>query len=319
MHGWLRGQDGARRAGGGRLALGLAALLVVGAITVAPAVARDPHLHQVGSSLVIPSTGTQASQLAFNLDGDALGTKDNRLGSFLVTLATSVGLDVQAAMDDAVDSGTAVALHAIATSSVVNDRTAAWRVYTGKPTTTPKFDGTGRFRVDTGAPRGTWLHGRFVRHRFTGGPGTVNLQLALGPDQPPISLRLAGARIAATCTARACTKGVVGGGVSMSQIQSVFLPALASVLQHAVTESCGTPSVSCTEPGSTILALFDQSPQDGAVSVTEVESNGIITSLLAPDLDLHRANGKRGKDGVKDSLSVGVGFSAVKATFTEPS
>jgi hypothetical protein len=47
-------------------------------------------------------------------------------------------------------------------------------------------------------------------------------------------------------------------------------------------------------------------------------SNNLIKNVFAPDLDLFKANGHRGTDGTADSLSIGLGFEAVSAVFTQP-
>ena len=62
------------------------------------------------------------------------------------------------------------------------------------------------------------------------------------------------------------------------------------------------------------------SATDNIVDVCEVSTNTLVQSLLAPDVQLFDSTGayKPNKDkttAVKDSLSVGLGFTAVGATF----
>ena len=54
--------------------------------------------------------------------------------------------------------------------------------------------------------------------------------------------------------------------------------------------------------------MFDAN-QDGVITEEELRGNAIIQSLLAPDLDLLE------DDGVPESISLGVGFACVGATF----
>jgi hypothetical protein len=49
------------------------------------------------------------------------------------------------------------------------------------------------------------------------------------------------------------------------------------------------------------------------ITSEELRENSLTQAVLAPDLDLVNANGRPGQDGVKDALSVGLGFEAVRA------
>jgi hypothetical protein len=82
-------------------------------------------------------------------------------------------------------------------------------------------------------------------------------------------------------------------------------------------------SICITATSKTVLELLDKNPVDGNVTASEIENNTLIQSLLASDIDLLDANGTyqsdpAKRDGEKDSLSIGIGFTTVKATFTAP-
>ena len=64
---------------------------------------------------------------------------------------------------------------------------------------------------------------------------------------------------------------------------------------------------SCTNPDGTTGA-----PHDGKVGTCEIAANPLVKNLFANDLDLFDAAGTFGpdQDGVRDSLSFGVGFTA---------
>jgi hypothetical protein len=68
--------------------------------------------------------------------------------------------------------------------------------------------------------------------------------------------------------------------------------------------------------GIAVLNLFDTN-HDGSISTAEVENSALIHSLFAPDVDLFDATGAFHPltDNVKDSVSVGFGFTCVPATF----
>ena len=57
--------------------------------------------------------------------------------------------------------------------------------------------------------------------------------------------------------------------------------------------------------GNTMHALFDSAPNDCSISASELQNNGIIMSLLQPDLTI---NGQ-------PALSFGVGFTTVRGDF----
>jgi hypothetical protein len=59
-------------------------------------------------------------------------------------------------------------------------------------------------------------------------------------------------------------------------------------------------------------ALFDTN-DDLVISADELRDNSLMQSLLAPDLDLFKGNGKPGQNGKPDSLSLGIAFDAVHA------
>ena len=67
------------------------------------------------------------------------------------------------------------------------------------------------------------------------------------------------------------------------------------------------------------MALFDEN-EDGMVTEEELRANALIESTVGnPDLDLFDGDGQfdPNVDGVKDSLSLGLGFTAVGARVVE--
>jgi hypothetical protein len=66
-----------------------------------------------------------------------------------------------------------------------------------------------------------------------------------------------------------------------------------------------------------MLSLFDEN-HDFQITTEELAGNSLLAVLLTPDVDLFRANGKPGHDGVADALSFGIGFTVKTAVFTEP-
>jgi hypothetical protein len=71
-----------------------------------------------------------------------------------------------------------------------------------------------------------------------------------------------------------------------------------------------------------LLMTFDQARtgnNDGSIEPNEVVNNALVVALLGPDLDLFDAMGNfnPNTDGVQDSISLGVGFTAVQAIFPD--
>jgi hypothetical protein len=107
---------------------------------------------------------------------------------------------------------------------------------------------------------------------------------------------------------------MLNGGISATEIHTTLVPAIAKMLDNTV--------VSMGMGYMNILAFFDQSAtgnNDGRIEPAEVENNGLVKLLLSPDLDLFDAQGNLSPntDGVYDSLSFGIGFTAVEAVFPD--
>jgi hypothetical protein len=121
------------------------------------------------------------------------------------------------------------------------------------------------------------------------------------------------------------TGGKLGGAITEEALNDDILPALHTILGDTIAEDCTATSAPCCADGSTgqlLIDLFDESePQDCMVTLEELKNNSLISSLLAPDVDLFngepvQANFDPRQDGVKDSLSLGIGFEAVGGVFT---
>jgi hypothetical protein len=107
------------------------------------------------------------------------------------------------------------------------------------------------------------------------------------------------------------TNGVIHGALKQSDVDGVLIPALASNLTQLVKAS---PCLAdCMAAKS-----FDTSPADGTVSATEVKGN--LTQALTADIDLYDSSGKWAPSAANanpDSMTIGIGFTAKKATFSE--
>jgi len=285
----------------------------------------DPNPY-VMDSVNVPTTNAEASSADFGLDLNGDGGVDNQLGRVLATLKMS-NIDAQAALDEAVATGSIILLGDMTTTSFDAASGAGFSIYIGDaPGTDPCTDpldvttcglhlnGSTTFDIKAGTPTNGTVAGSFAGGTFTGGPGTLNLQIALSSGSP-IDIALQDARAKITdITATTITQGVIGGSVLKTDIDSKILPAVADLITPIVTEECAPAGgqCNCTAGGSaeTVLGLFD-ADNNCEVTLAEIQSNAIITSLLAPDIDTDG-------DDVEDAVSLGASITAVGAVFTKP-
>jgi hypothetical protein len=270
--------------------------------------------HYVTNSFSFGSDASSAT-MGFDLNGDH--QVDNQLGK-IVSALTGMGFDLPSAVSTSLTSGASVTLNSLRTTSLSNAKSASWLVLSGKPKAHPGLTGHGKFAVDRSVPSATKLSGRIKRGTFLGSGGTIPLRLGLIPGEPPIALKVVDAHLQAHCTASACTQAKLGGAITEKQVNSTIMPGLADFLTATVAQTCSAASpTTCSTTAQTIISLFDTN-HDYVISTSEVKNNNIVGSLFLPDLDLFKANGHRGTDGKADSLSLGLGFTAVKASFKQP-
>jgi hypothetical protein len=321
------------------------------------------HYHYVANQVNVPTNNTQARAYGLDLNGD--GTVDNQLGMVLGTLS-SMGFDIQGNINTSVAEGGIVVLVDFQTKDFNSSAGAGVSAFLGANPNPPacagsadKFactgsgstlscsgcqkslTGTASFDIASGSPTNAALAGKIVGGTFTGGPGDLALQIAIG-GQTPIELDLIGARAKASmisATAIGATThpnntgglsmsngGVtLGGAITQDDLNNKIIPQIQQQLGPIILRDCcgaasspggatcnpnGTPPCGCTDgsTGKTILGLFDTAPKDCTVSVTEIQTNSLIMSLLAPDVTI----------GGKMALSLGVNITAVGATFTPP-
>jgi hypothetical protein len=285
--------------------------------SMAPCVGKacKVHLKYVTDTMTVPISAAEARAVGFDLDGD--GVADNALGMFFSVMADQ-NLDFYGALNSSIQSGHVVMLHSLVARALNQDAAATWRVYYGKPKASPVFDGTGRFAVDPAAPTSSKLIGPLTHRAFTSHRGTIPLRIAFASNQPVMELHLLAARIASTCTALRCTNGRLGGAIRKTEFNAEFYPALAALFASEIGPSCteSTPA-ECSDMAKNLLQIFDAN-HDYVITAQEMRDDSLIKAILAPDLDLFAANGKPGHDGVADSISLGLGFTAVKAGFALP-
>lgn len=296
----------------------------------------------VVSKIYMPTTAAQANMFGLNLDGDEQGRPDNALGQILSTLAGQAGgsFNLQDAIDEQVNMGDIILLANVQATALTTASGVGTTIYLGdNPGTAPcvdandmvcglHLDGSTTFDVAAASPGRDMatLVGQIIGGQLKGGPGSVTIELSLVQGGDALVVNLVGARVeVGAVTADTMTGGKLGGAITEEALNDDILPALHTILGDTIAEDCTATSAPCCTDGSTgqlLIDLFDESePQDCTVTLDELKNNSLISSLLAPDVDLFngepvQANFDPRQDGVKDSLSLGIGFEAVGGVFT---
>jgi len=300
-------------------------------------VPEGTHYHFVANAVFVPTSNTQARDYGLDLNGD--NTVDNQLGMVLSTLA-GMGFDIQATIDTAVAEGSIILLADFQTKDFSNTTAAGIQVFLGenempaacnagemyntmtKTGCKHHLDGSGMFSIAASSPSNAALGGKIVNGTFTGGPGDLSLQIALGGTDA-IKLDLIGARAKASMISEngigmGTSGGVVfAGAVTKDDIDNKVIPAIQTQLVPIIARDCtmlsNPPMCGCAadSTGKTILGLFDTgnvnpAVHDCMVTVDEIKNNSLIVSLLAPDVTI---NGKM-------ALSLGIKATAVKGAYT---
>jgi hypothetical protein len=279
------------------------------------------HYHFVANKVFVPTSSTESREYGLDLNGD--GTVDNQLGATLAALKSQANFDVQATIDTSVSQGSIILLVDFQTKDFTSSSAAGIEVFLGKdPMPAPcngsadttcghHLDGTGMFTVDPNGPQNAALAGKIVGGTFSGGPGNLSLQLAIGGTNP-IQLNLIGARVKASgISETGITSAILAGAVTKDDIDTKIIPAITPQLATTIMRDCNMPTMppgcGCTSgsTGATIISFFDAN-KDCMVTTDELKMNSLVMSLLQPDVTI---------DG-QMALSIGIKATTVKGTYT---
>ncbi len=265
----------------------------------------------VSDKLLLPTTQAQTEMYALNVDGDAQGQVDNKFGDLLTLLLSAApSLELQSNLDQAVTAGQLVSLHVMKTDDPSADSNVSWSIFQGQmPQSPPIFDGADNLMIDSASPVNLPINGSLTGGHFSGGPGTSRIKIFL-MDQT-VDVNLVGIRLETDVSSAGCANGKMGGGVTVDEFRGTVLPAIAAGLNQIIKVNDAV--------SSTLLQAFD-SDNNGSITTDELEGNPILMIAISPDLDLFDASGNfnPNQDGVKDSYSLGIGFTCVPAVFTAP-
>jgi hypothetical protein len=292
------------------------------------------HYRYVIDSIAFPSTAEQAQELGLDLDGDPQGRPDNTFGYILATLYGQTVVDPQDAMDEAISTGVSITLLDLqATSLSVAQDVGVWvslgidpmpAACAGEADTVcgRHLSGEAEFGIDPDTPTDPVMHGHLVSGKAVGGPGRIAIDLAFGAGEP-VRVELLGARIEMIVHETGVMDGKLGGGITR-QSQEVIAAAALGVVTDVVERDCPNDTPPCCVEGTTgetLVDLYDDCAEGSTTCNCRVDESelrqfcGLGTCYPTPDLDLLDANGTFNprSDDVKDSLSIGVGITAVPA------
>jgi hypothetical protein len=271
--------------------------------------------HYVIDKHILPVSNAQARELGLDLNDDA--TVDNQLGLVMATFVGQ-GIETQPGADRAIDRGEILTLVDLEANGFA-DGDARFALYTGEnPQPSPcangadtvcrrHLDGNGTFDVAS-APDAP-LVGELAGGVLLTEAGRLHVGLSL--MSAPTTYELLGARVKVTSPSDAeITSGVIAGAITQSDVDLVLIPSWALEIDAIVAADCpgAPPTCGCAggSQGGVYHSLYDAN-QDCSVSAQELRTNSLIMSLLAPDVTIEGA----------PAISLGFGFTAKKATYTE--
>jgi hypothetical protein len=274
-----------------------------------------PHDFVV-TSLTLPQ---QRSDFAYDLDCD--GRTDNQLGSIVAALVNQE-TDPQGPIDQAINSGDLIALLRVTAEDLHSAQHAGATWLGGKPAPQPVFTGAGHFTVDDSIPESD-LFGPIFQGSFTSNPVGVSPPIAL-----PLRLRLPNATVTLPLEAahiqfavdNGHVTGQVNGVMRAEELAAIVLPAFAALFTQQIHDDPAAhlqlqsifDTGGCSDDGVPAKA------NDNVITLCELLQNQIIQNIFSDDITLFDPDGtydpQPGKKP-RDSLSIGVGFTAVQASF----
>jgi len=295
----------------------------------------------VTNAVMVPQ---QRSDYAIDLNGD--GRVDNQLGNIIGALEGQM-LHVQDGVNAATTDGTLIVLMTETSSDAAfqSDSCATAQVQVGQTQAMPDYSGSGHFTVDSGQQGGTF-NGPIKLGKFSSAPPAttthpieVDIKLPLVSGADPVTLKVNGAHLQFTRGADGkITGGQLNGAIKNSDVQTQIIPNVAALLTKKIKDD-STPPNMLSSGDMQILSIFDNGGKadaactagtcknpdgtcatkgDNKIDICEVSTAGLIQNVLAPDVQMFDASGAYApnKDNtMKDSLSLGLAFTAVGATF----
>jgi len=288
----------------------------------------DHHPYAI-DSILLPTNDSESQALGLDIDGDH--EVDNGLGT-VIALLSSNGNDPNAALTDQIDEGDIIHLADVQARGLDAAEDVGMFVWSGANPQPPAcidtldtvcrrhFTGTGSFDVTTATPQETMIFGEIANGHFSGSSGVIFLEVPVIVGAAPLTLKVIGAHAEVDVGDTGLTEGRLGGAVPDTYMQAEVLPQIADAIATVTARDCFGTSPNCCDAdsdGETVVNLFD-TDADCEVQLQELYDSSLLDIVLAPDVDLLDEEGLDGSDGEDDSLSLGIGFSAVRAIYETP-
>jgi|GEM_PF-2177764 len=277
------------------------------------------------------------SDYVYDVDGD--GNPENRYGVLVMSdtnMVTPSAFIDEIAVNQSITSGKQLALLELRTTdgTFMSDGAATSVLRAAFPKV-PALDGTDQLTVLTAVTPvqfdGSLSGGTFtsVPSATSKDPHTLHLLLATAGLLVPVTL--VATHVSYHVTSSGVMMGQLNGAIANATIQTETIPAMATAMTQAIASGMGI-NFKIFDTGDTVNPCDAGMPNDlsaggmcgcavagdNIIAPCELSQSGFIQALLAPDLDLYDNNGQFKPDPAlvsKDSLSVGLGFVAVPATY----
>lgn len=311
---------GADLGGGGDLAVAPADLSVV----------AGGKYQYATSAIKLPGSGA-----SFAFDADGSGKKKNQLKSIVQTIAVA-GFDLQGTVDKAVLAGDVIQLLEVHAKDLKDADPVSCSIVPAASGTMPSFDGSDHFTPAKGAIAAN-LQGRISAGQLGTTPPPKLTQATvqkLGFQLPllgaALPLTLYGVQVVGAIDKNGMMNGEVHGVVRKKDVDSEIIPAIAAAITleiHADPNGMATKQlIGLFETGDVSKMKCDANmadccatnPKTCKILPEEVAGNFLIQSVLKPDVQMFDNGGSYipVADGANpDSLTVGLGFTGVKASF----
>ena len=158
------------------------------------------------------------------------------------------------------------------------------------------FSGGGAFSSDTSS-KGMAFDGKITSGKIEMGPASG--KLVIPTETANINIPLEGVKITGKITGDKITDGVLNGGIPVDQIKTIYGP-LAKILNAELKNA--TPATA-----KMMKDLLD-TDKDGTITEKELTNNTLLSAAFSADIKVKDKSGKE-----VDAVSLGVGFTAVKA------
>jgi hypothetical protein len=269
----------------------------------------------------VPETTNEAVTAALDLDRD--GQPDNALGGLLAAMHGAFDVSIAADQMALVEAGRILELVGIDAASLDDATGVPVLVSRGADLdgdAADNFSGAEPFALEPLGGADGQLTGVLASGRLSARRGTIPILLAVfGVEPQVVALRAVGGRIRAEAAPEALADGRHCGGLPEAEVDDVLIPAMATGVGDIVERDCTADGCQPDSQGETLVEFFDENA-DYMVTAEEFRDNSLIQSTVGnPDLDLLDAAGEYDPnvDGVKDSLSLCLAFTAVPARVIE--